>query len=227
MKHLLFPTVIWQGNRNVTQQEKTDWFNAYLENSNEDGISMDFLGYQSFHKLPQFENIFKDIIINVNNYLDSLSIDKSNLQLYITKSWVNVKTTSGNPEHDHCENHISFTYYPHINEEYSNDLRFYRQGRSTPNEPYFGFLEDIITEWTPDNCKSFAIPISEGDIVVFPANLSHSTEGEDYMESFKTLCALQKSRFCVGGDILITRKTTEKYDKLLPPMDNWLTFNSL
>ena len=51
MKHLLFPTVIWQGNRKVAQQEKTDWFNAYLENSNEDGISMDFLGYQSFHKL--------------------------------------------------------------------------------------------------------------------------------------------------------------------------------
>ena len=42
------------------------------ENSNEDGMSMDSW-VSTFHKFPQFENIFRDIMINVNNYLDPSS----------------------------------------------------------------------------------------------------------------------------------------------------------
>jgi len=225
MRHFLFPTVIWQGNRQVSDEEKSLWFESYLVNSDSDGASLDYLGFQSHHLDSNFSNIFKDIIQNVKYYFDELSIDHTKLNLYITKTWYNAKTTTGNPQHCHGENHISFTYYPHINPQFEKNLAFFREYETTPNEPYFGFLEDIVTEWTPANCRSYQIPISEGDIVVFPSKLFHSTNGEGTShEYFKTKEELVKSRFCVGGDIIITRKDTKEYEKLLPPIENWKLF---
>ena len=46
---LLFPTLITVGKREVDELEKESWFSAYLEMSDEDGKSMDYLGYQSIH----------------------------------------------------------------------------------------------------------------------------------------------------------------------------------
>ena len=33
VEHLLFPTLITQGKRDVSEKEKINWFDSYLENS--------------------------------------------------------------------------------------------------------------------------------------------------------------------------------------------------
>ena len=40
-EHLCVPTLITQGKRNVSEKEKIDWFDSYLENSYVKGESMD------------------------------------------------------------------------------------------------------------------------------------------------------------------------------------------
>ena len=56
-EHLLFPTLITQSKRDVSEKEKIDWFDSYLENSNENGESMDYLGFVSMHHDPRFETV--------------------------------------------------------------------------------------------------------------------------------------------------------------------------
>lgn len=225
-EYLLFPTLIWTGKRDVSEQEKINWFESYLNNCDETGKTMDYLGYQNFHQMPIFEDVYNDIIKEVKKYLDCLNVDHSKLDLNITKSWLNVKRETGNPEHDHSENHISFTYYPHIHPELMKDLTFFSPHQIHPNEPYYAFLDDNITEWNKVNCRSFTIPVSEGQINVFPANIGHSTQGTLLgNEPFFSIPSLRNSRFCVGGDILITNKSMKGYDKMLPPISNWKCFS--
>ena len=58
---LLFPTLITVGKREVDELEKESWFSTYLEMSDKDGKSMDFLGYQSIHHDKRFMKVFGDI----------------------------------------------------------------------------------------------------------------------------------------------------------------------
>lgn len=222
---LIFPTLITIGKRKVNELEKDKWFSAYLEMSDKEGKSMDFLGYQSIHHDKRFTEVFTDIANAIRAYLETLRIKMDILDINITKSWFNIKTSSSNPAHNHSENHVSFTYYPHIHDKYKNkNLTFYQQNK---NQPYDKFLEMTITEWNNINCISYAIPVSEGDIFIFPSKILHSVEGTDdgdNLEAFKTVENLKESRFCVGGDVVLTRKDTEDYNRLLPPVENWRKF---
>ena len=110
-EHLLFPTLITQGKRDVSEKEKIDWFDSYLENSNEHGESMDYLGFVSMHHDPRFEMVFYDIANAVKEHLESLGIDSTTICVNITKSWFNVNTKEArNPIHEHAESHYSMTY---------------------------------------------------------------------------------------------------------------------
>lgn len=223
---LIFPTLITVGKREVDELEKESWFSAYHEMSNEEGKSMDFIGYQSIHHDKRFIKVFTDIADTIREYLNTLHVKQDIIDINITKSWFNVKTESRNPAHNHSENHISFTYYPHIHDKHQGkNLVFYQQ--ENRNEPYDKLLQLTVTEWNNINCISYSIPVSEGNIFVFPGKLLHSVEGSgpgNVLESFKTTESLRQSRFCVGGDAILTRKTTEDYNRLLPPIENWRKF---
>ena len=86
----------------------------------------------------------------------------------------------------------------------------------------------MATNWNDINASSYSIPVQEGDIFVFPSKLCHSVVNEDIqyneVESFKTIEDLRRSRFCVVGDALLTRKDTKSYDRLLMPIENWRKF---
>ena len=49
-------------------------------------------------------------------------------------------------------------------------------------------------------------------------------DNETDLESFKNKNDLINSRFCVGGDVILTRKDTKGYNKLLTPIENWRKF---
>ena len=225
---LLFPKLITVGKREVDELEKESWFSAYLEQSEEDGKSNENTGHQSVHHDIRFTKVFSDVADTIRNHLTTLGVDKSMIDINITKSFFNVKRHHGNPLHNHVENHISFTYYPHIHESCKQQLLFHQDIEKISNDPYEGFLNHMATNWNDINASSYSIPVQEGDIFVFPSKLSHSVVSEDIqyneVESFKTTEDLRRSRFCVVGDALLTRKDTKSYDRLLMPIENWRKF---
>ena len=228
VEHLLFPTLITQGKRDVSEKEKIDWFDSYLENSNEHGESMDYLGFVSMHHDPRFEMVFYDIANTVKEHLESLGIDSTTICVNITKSWFNVNTNEArNPIHDHAESHYSMTYYPHIGRGMKKNLTFYDKAVSS-NEPYMSFLQNNVYKCNTFNARSVEFTPQVGDIFVFPSwmehetgntsdNLDVSTDGQQFISHEE----LEQSRFCVGCDAILTRKNTFKYDHLLTPINLW------
>ena len=227
-EHLLFPTLITQSKRNVSEKEKIDWFDSYLENSNENGESMDYLGFVSMHHDPRFEMVFYDIANTVKEHLESLGIDSTTICVNITKSWFNVNTNEArNPIHDHAESHYSMTYYPHIKKGFEKNLTFYDKAVSR-NEPYMSFLQSNVHEWNMVNSRSVEFMPQVGDIFVFPSWMEHETgntsdnldvslEGQSFLSHEE----LEQSRICIGCDAILTRKNTFKYDHLLTPINVW------
>ncbi len=227
-EHLLFPTLITQSKRNVSEKEKIDWFDSYLENSNENGESMDYLGFVSMHHDPRFEMVFYDIANTVKEHLESLGIDSTTICVNITKSWFNVNTNEArNPIHDHAESHYSMTYYPHIKKGFEKNLTFYDKAVSR-NEPYMSFLQSNVHEWNCFNARSVEFMPQVGDIFVFPSWMEHETgntsdnldvslEGQSFLSHEE----LEQSRICIGCDAILTRKNTFKYDHLLTPINVW------
>mgnify|MGYP001378901754 FL=1 len=227
-EHLLFPTLITQSKRNVSEKEKIDWFDSYLENSNENGESMDYLGFVSMHHDPRFEMVFYDIANTVKEHLESLGIDSTTICVNITKSWFNVNTNEArNPIHDHAESHYSMTYYPHIKKGFEKNLTFYDKAVSR-NEPYMSFLQSNVHEWNSFNARSVEFMPQVGDIFVFPSWMEHETgntsdnldvslEGQSFLSHEE----LEQSRICIGCDAILTRKNTFKYDHLLTPINVW------
>ena len=123
---LLFPTLVTLGKREVDELEKESWFSAYLEQSNKDGVSNESTGHQSVHHDIRFKRVFSDIADTIRKHLTTLGVDTNMIEVYIQKSFFNVKKNNGNPQHNHMESHISFTYYPYIHESRNQQLVFYQ-----------------------------------------------------------------------------------------------------
>ena len=224
---LLFPTLITVGKREVDELEKESWFSVYLENQDKNGISNEFTGHQSIHHDIRFKKVFSDIADTIRNHLTTLSVDTSMIEVYIQKSFFNVRKHNGNPLHNHIENHISFTYYPYIHESCTQELVFYQDPNRVNNDVYENFLAFNAKEWHDINATSYSLKVNEGDIFVFPSKLTHGVSEEinnGQAEKFKTIEKLKASRFCVVGDVILTRKDTKDYDRLLMPIENWRKF---
>lgn len=224
---LVFPTVIGQDKVEVTEEEKNLWFNLYLENSDEEGRSMDFLGFSEIHNSPELNLFVHRIGIAVRNYLEHLSVEHEKLQINLVKTWFNVHKENQGQFHDHAEAHISFVYYPHINEKVNRSFEVYNYGPKRNNEPVSNFYHHNAITTTFLNARSVHLEVNEGLILVFPSDLGHKTtdpnnpEIPSAIECFKTVEELKETRFCVAGDILLTRKDGNQYERLLTPPNIW------
>ena len=228
---LLFPTLAIQNQFKVSQNEKDIWFETYIKNSDpETGKSHDFLGYETIHHNQKLEFFFKDKLMpTVRGYLISLNIDPKFFDIHVTKTFFNVTDQNGIHEHDHAENHISFVYYPHVAAGKERDLIFYHPEKAHGNEPYTQWFDSNVESWDFINARSFSVPVNEGMMYIFPAKLAHNIqkkEGDtDYIKGFKKPYDLNQTRFCVAGDMIITRKEKGKYRRTLPPVQDWRRFD--
>jgi len=228
---LLFPTTTTRSWRKVSNQEKETWFDLYLKHSNQNGESHDWLGYEELHLEPSVEFFYKDILMPVvKSYLDSLHVNRNNISVHVTKSFFNVTDKSGINKHNHEENHISFVYYPHIAEGKERDLMLFQNARKHSNEPYHAFFADNVTEWDPFNSRVMRMEVKEGYLYVFPSDMDHdldNVEGDanSCIKGFTDKKALYDTRFCVAGDMLITRNHSNSYQRTLSPPEKWKNFS--
>ena len=227
MEHiLLFPTVVTKTVRSVPNEEKEIWFDLFLKHSNQEGQSHDWLGYEEIHLEDKLDFFYKDILNPaLDGYLNRLNINRNNIDLHITKTFFNVTKEAGIRRHDHIENHISFTYYPHIANGKERDLMLFQNGKHA-NEPYPMFLENNVNQWDHVNATVMCLEVKEGVLYIFPSDLDHDVEVregdmESGIQSFYTRKDLYGTRFCVSGDILITRNHSMSYQRTLPPVEKW------
>jgi len=231
MEHImLFPTLVTRADRKVNEEEKNIWFDLFLKHSNDRGESHDWLGFEELHLEESVEFFYRDILMPaVNEYLDRLQIARHNIDIHVTKSFFNVTDQAGIRRHDHAENHISFVYYPHIAEGKERDLMLFQNGKH-PNEPYSMFLADNVHGWDAVNSRVMRLDIKEGTLYAFPSDIEHDIEvregdQESGIQGFFNVNDLMQSRFCVAGDMLITRNHSMAYQRTLSPPEKWKNFS--
>ena len=221
----IFPTTISRTKIEVSEEEKDRWFDLYLTHSNDEGKSHDFWGFEKVQTDERFHDLFMDRLRKgVDAYFDALSINTSKIDVQLTKCFFNVTDRSAVTLHDHAENHLSFTYYPHIAEGKARDIIFYIDTHN--NEPYTHFFGYTLDESTVNNSTREGFPVSEGALFIFPSKLTHDIERRNGdgrgNQPFLDKESLRKTRFCVAGDMLYTRKNDiDVYNRLLSAPENW------
>jgi hypothetical protein len=226
---LLFPTMVLKNTFEVSDNEKLLWFDAYLKNSNKEGKTHDFLGYETVHHEETLSFFFKDKLVpSVKEYMVALGLDAEFFDIHLTKTFFNVSDKNGINEHDHAENHISFVYYPNIAKGKERDLIFYHPEKSHGNEPYTQWFESNVINWNFVNARSFSLGVSEGLIYIFPSKLAHNikkVEGDtSHVKGYRSHKELSNTRFCVAGDMIIAKKERGNYKRTLPPVSDWRSF---
>jgi len=129
--------------------------------------------------------IFKELKSSIleNLAFFSKEIFKYEVEVYITHSWINHNPVgSYHNQHRHSNSIFSGAYYINVPKG-SPDLIFSSSSQS--------YLEIVPTEYNIANSSNWSMPISCGDLVIFPSNLLHevpeSSFGDDrFSLSFNT-----------------------------------------
>lgn len=226
---MIFPTTVSSCNFIVSEQDKNNIFNVILDNLNQDGYTMDYLGYVALHHDLRLKKFYTKIIEVFKDHLLFLNIDINTLDIYIIKSWFNLTDKDRvNTKHDHAEAHYSFTFYPHISEQSKKYFRVYRDIH--PNEFHPGVFSTVCTKWDLQNALSWSFLPQEGDIFIFPAKTLHDTTSLDFGAKdesntrISSIDDIKTCRVCISGDIIITAKNKTSNHRLLQPLSMWKNF---
>ena len=119
---------------------------------------------------PQLVDLKKEIEKKLSEYCNSIL--QTDLEIYITNSWVN--ETNPNQQHylhNHSNSILSGVYY--INVEDSLPL-------ITFNRMQLPFLLNIVPkEFTMFNSTEWSIPVENGSLIIFPSTLYHYVKPND------------------------------------------------
>lgn len=225
---MIFPTVISKAKIDITEQDKQNIFDIVYNNIDENGYSMDFLGYTKIHHEKSLEHIYKQVVSLIREHLSFMNVDHTNIDINIVKSWLNLTEERVNTRHNHSEAHYSFTIYPNVPEHAKKYLRLFRKEKH-PNEIYEGFFDNCCNEWELQNSSSCQFLPEEGDVFIFPSSMDHDTVLMDGstpsgMENVKDYDHIKDMRICIGGDVIFTSNIKTNNHRILQPIADWKTF---
>lgn len=205
----IFPTLIYRGEVTCHNEFKSyylteiiDYWHWSEDLARNEITSPENSGKYFLHHDQKYSSFFKCLQKNVKKYLDLLEVDHHKLNIYVTKSWVNVHRNDL-PEtkvHIHNCSDISFCYYINANET-SDKLCFHQTKNSnevseflfeTSNQKY-----NLINKFNRYNCNNYTVSPIEGTLVLFPSSLLHSTMRQENFEG---------ERISICGDITLTLK---------------------
>lgn len=228
--HSIFPLTVSEGHISITPEAKDEMFDVFMTQIDDQGNTMDFLGYNRLHLEPALHNLYTAILSIVHEHFRALNVNPDDLQFNVVKSWLNIKTAAKkNSIHDHGEAHYSFTYYPHIAPNQEMFIRFFPQHMRHQNEPVRGFLDEYVSDCNHANATSWSFLPKEGSVFVFPAHILHDTHNNnentpEAMDQVLSKAELYNTRVCIGGDIVITSKKHSNNARILQPLNQWKTF---
>jgi uncharacterized protein (TIGR02466 family) len=117
----------------------------------------------------QFKDLREFVDESIHKYFDEVIKPEFDVKLRITQSWLNY-TEPGQYHHKHAHPNsvLSAVFYvdadPEVDKIYFYSTRTYKQISFKPRD------------WNLFNSESWWLPVSSGDLVVFPSHFEHSVE---------------------------------------------------
>jgi uncharacterized protein (TIGR02466 family) len=137
----------------------------------------------------------KEISNCINNYVNQIMCYE-NVDVYITQSWLNyTKQNEFHHVHEHPNSFLSGVLYLQTCEE--DKIYFYKKK--------YQQISPKIKNWNSFNSSSWWFPVKNGDIILFPSELTHSV---DIKKQDNTRISLAFNTF-LKGTIGINNELTE------------------
>jgi len=202
--HKLFPTIVYEFNYHkndmVKQIVREDCMN-YVIDGKANETTNPFL-----HQNEKLIEFYFYISQCIRESIKQQHVDPNKVNVYITKSYFNVMNTPCGPHH-HRDSDVSFVYYCNIpQDEAIQAIRFYSE-----NKPEFssGFCQTYgATDWDIDNSLSWGLEPTEGELLIFPASLSHGVGERNYnptnTSSISNSNEFMQYRISIVGDVILT-----------------------
>jgi uncharacterized protein (TIGR02466 family) len=160
----IFPTVVTQSNigRYIVDQEL---LSTIQQNCHINTGGNCYSKNQQILNLKEFVNLKTLLLQEVNNYFDEIFKYPTTIMPYITTSWMNfnLKGQQHHP-HQHPNSILSGVFYLNVNDD--DSIMF---TKSSSNQ-----IVIKPTEYNVFNSDTWAIPVTTGDVVLFPSNLFHA-----------------------------------------------------
>ena len=116
--------------------------------------------------LDMFKNLKKKIEEKVAHYLLGVDSAPHDINFFITQSWFNyTKEKQSHHEHEHPNSYLSGAYYIDADKKLDSIMFI--------NKRYTGQISLPATKYNDYNSKSYKLPVSTGDIVLFPSSATH------------------------------------------------------
>jgi uncharacterized protein (TIGR02466 family) len=168
----LFPSFVWKAR--LGSEVRAAVRAAILEEvAAERGAAVPEAGqvWQSRHglyRLPALEPLVGHVRTGVALVLELLRVGTAPFE--ITGLWVNVAAPGGAVRmHNHPNNFLSGVYYVQV-QEGADSISFHDP------RPQAAVVRPPVTELTAYNTDQMVVRVEEGDLLVFPAWLSHSVD---------------------------------------------------
>ena len=168
----LFPTLVWLINLDwkFNKQEKQVFKDALTDTSKNTGNIRSNNTY-ILNEKPLLD--FKDhLLTHIENYFDYVYKPPNTIKPYITQSWLNLTNQHMfHNNHSHANSWMSAVFYYKTQEE--DVIQFYA---ARGNGGYEGSRTQLKLEpqqWGRYNSYSWDVPVSTGDLIIFPSSLNH------------------------------------------------------
>ena len=191
-------------------------------------------GMIASHLDEELSPLFQNAVACVKGYVHELGADPELFFYTITKSFVSTNELyTDNTPHRHGDAHISFIYYVNVPPEINQ--RFCVHESRHRLEPYDGFIKGQKKDtniWTDVSADFLSFEVVEGNTIVIPSSMIHSTSFCDERDNKITnvveknineLSDLKQMRVSIAGDMIISTKNPESMPTILglPPPNLW------
>lgn len=119
--------------------------------------------------LDMFKNLKKKIEEKAAHYLLGVDSAPHDINFFITQSWFNyTKEKQSHHEHEHPNSYLSGAYYIDANKKLDSIMFI--------DKRYKGQISLPATEYNDYNSSSYELPVSTGDIILFPSSATHKVD---------------------------------------------------
>lgn len=151
---------------------------------------------------PSLFEIKEFILKSINIYRDTVLSPKNQIEFYITQSWLSFSNTGHNHHpHYHTNSILSGVFYLEVDSS-SDSIDFYNNAYTFNNRGMIHF-NNKPTWWTS---KMISVPVSSGDVVIFPSYLDHGVHQINKLNHRRVSLAFNT---WVKGDLGITEALNE------------------
>ena len=187
----IFPTTIYVGQMEGHEKYKSDFYKLYpkfdYEESDIDNTVSENIVKPLIHLEDTLDDLFKEVINHVRNYVCDVLEYRDIFDYAITKSWLSRARRKEDEIrcHIHSTSHVSFAYYLNMPDnshciEFENicskNILFGAMNIADDNKE-----RTVVNKYNELNAQNFFLH-PEGTIALFPSSLCHSTRftGENF-----------------------------------------------